>query len=187
MNLETCLATDVQRLPDLMRAESEAAALTALGAILLRRETEVLTKALQETRADAVTTLNALTQAQVEAEAEALAAADAVRNARVAVAALPDLREALEAGRLAEARVERASVEDELARLERARQEVQAQLEQVTRPRVHKAAQGLSDIDARLAALARPPEPDPATLAVLAEAIMGAHYVAGEGGHHDSH
>ena len=109
MNSETCLATDVQRLPDLMRAESEAAALTALGAILLRRETEGLTKALQETRADAVATLKALTQAQMEAEAEALTVADAVRNARVAVATLPDLREALEAGRLVEARVRRES------------------------------------------------------------------------------
>ena len=167
MNSETCLATDVQRLPDLMRAESEAAALTALGAILLRRETEVLTKALHETRAEAVTTLKALTQEEAETEAEVMAAGEAVRKARAVVAALPDPREALEAGRLAEARVERASVEDELARLERAHQEVRAQLMQVARPRVQKAIQRLSNIDARLSALADPPEPDAAVLRAI--------------------
>src|SRR5665648_707501 len=103
MNLDTCLATDIQQLPDLMRAESETAALAALGAILARREGEVLTKALQEARAEAVATLKALTQAEAETRAEYKAAGEAVRKARGVVAALPDLAEALEDGRLAAA------------------------------------------------------------------------------------
>jgi hypothetical protein len=175
MNSETCLATDVQRLPDLMRAESEDAAVAALGAILLRHETGVLTKALQETRAEAVATLKALAQAKSEAEAEATAAGEAARKARAVVAALPDLAEALEAGRLAEARVERASAEAELAQLELTRQAARANLEQMARPRVRSATQRLSDIDARLIALAEPPAPDPAILAALAEAMIGGH------------
>lgn len=175
MNFNTCLASDVQQLPDLMRAESEAAALEALGAILVRRESEVLTKALQEARVEAVATLKALNQAEAETKVEYEAADEAVRKARGVVAALPDLRDALEAGRLAEAQAEQAAAEAELSKAERRHAGVRAQLEQMARPCVRKATDRLADIDARLAALADPPAPDAATLAVLAEAMIGGH------------
>ena len=173
MNLDTCLATDAQRILDLVRAESEAAALAALGAILVRRESEVLTKALREARAEAVATLKVLNQAEAETRAEYEAADQAARKARGVVAALPDLRDALEAGRLAEAQAEQAAAEAGLAKAERQRQNVRALLEQMARPRVRKASDRLTDINARLAALADPPQPDRAALAVLAEALIG--------------
>ena len=173
MDLETCLTTDVQELLDLVRDENETAALAALGAILVRRESEVLTKALQEARAETVATLKALNQAEAETRAEYEAADEAARKARGVVAALPDLRDALEAGRLAEAQAEQAAAEAELAKAERQRQQVQAQLNQMARPRVRKATDRLADINARLAALADPPQPDRAALAVLAEALIG--------------
>ena len=112
-------------------------------------------------------TLKALTQAASEAEAEAMAADEAVRKARAVVAALPDLGEALAAWRLADARVERTAAEAELAQLERAREQAQAQFKQVARPRVRIATERLSDIDAWLAALADPPEPDRAVLRAI--------------------
>ena len=173
MNLDTCLATDAQRMPDLMRAESEAAALAALGAILACRESEVLTKALQEARVEGADVLKAAQEEVTKAAAALTTASEAVRKTRAALDLLPDEAEALEAGRSAENRVEREAARARLVDAERARQEVRANLEQVVRPRVRKASDRLADIDARLAALADPPQPDQTALAVLAEALIG--------------
>jgi hypothetical protein len=91
---------------------------------------------------------------------------------------LPDLGEALEAGRLDEARVEREAVEADRVQLEWGRDEVRAELKESAQPSVQGETQRLSDIDVRLAAPANLPDSDPATLAVLAEAMVEGRHEA---------